>query len=94
MPAKKAVILSTNDIDIAFSINDGANVVVMEVSKGDRTLFLQQIPANDFKDFQRMLGDLKPLMTRPVFAPSPSNEPRENPFDHYIKDYKVTCKGE
>lgn len=63
MPAKRAVILSTNDMNIAFSIRDGDNVVVMEVSKGDRTLFLQQVPANDFKNFQRMLGELKSSLT-------------------------------
>lgn len=72
MPAKRAVILSTDDMEITFSIKDGDSDVIMEITKGDRALFLQQISTNDFKDFQRMLGDLKPSMTRPVFAPSPS----------------------
>lgn len=63
MPVRRSISLSTDDVEIIFSTNDGDNKVVVEISKGDKTLFLQKISANDFKDFQRMLGSLKPSLT-------------------------------
>lgn len=94
MPARKAIVLVEGDMELTISVQAGAEKVVLTIRTKENLDLMQAIPINDFKDFLGMLGDLKPSMTRPVFAPSPSKEPRENPFDHYIKDYEVTCKGE
>jgi hypothetical protein len=91
MPTRKAIELAVDNMELSISVQAGSKNVVLTVRiKGSPDL-VQEIPVNDFKDFIGMLGDLKPSMTRLVFAPAPSKEPRENPFDHYIKEYEVTC---
>ena len=91
MPTRKAIELAVDSMELSISVQAGSENVVLTVRiKGSPDL-VQEIPVNDFKDFIGMLGDLKPSMTRPVFAPAPSKEPRENQFDRYIKEYEVTC---
>ena len=91
MPTRKGIELAVDSMELSISVQAGSENVVLTVRiKGSPDL-VQEIPVNDFKDFIGMLGDLKPSMTRPVFAPAPSKEPRENPFDRYIKEYEVTC---
>ena len=91
MPTRKAVELAVDTMEISISVQAGSENVILTVRVKGSPDLVQEIPVNDFKDFIGMLGDLKPSMTRPVFAPAPSKEPRENPFDHYIKEYEVTC---
>lgn len=91
MPTRKAIELAVDNMELSISVQAGSKNVVLTVRiKGSPDL-VQEIPVNDFKDFIGMLGDLKPSMTRPVFVPASFKEPRENPFDRYIKEYEVTC---
>lgn len=91
MPTRKAIELAVDNMELSISVQAGSKNVVLTVRiKGSPDL-VQEIPVNDFKDFIGMLGDLKPSMTRPVFAPTPSKEPRENPFDRYNATYELPC---
>mgnify|MGYP000019962485 CR=1 FL=1 len=91
MPTRKAIELAVDNMELSISVQAGSKNVVLTVRiKGSPDL-VQEIPVNDFKDFIGMLGDLKPSMTRPVFAPAPSKEPRENPFDRYNATYELPC---
>lgn len=91
MPTRKAIELAVDTMEISISVQAGSENVILTVRVKGSPDLVQEIPVNDFKDFIGMLGDLKPSMTRPVFAPSPSKEYREGPFSSYIKDCEVPC---
>lgn len=91
MPTRKAIELAVENMELSISVQAGSENVILTVRVKGSPDLVQEIPVNDFKDFIGMLGDLKPSMTRPVFAPAPSKEPRENPFYRYTKEYEVTC---
>lgn len=68
MPAKKAIVLTIDDVELTVAAQVGTGEVTLSIRTEGNLNFEKLVPVNDFKDFVAMLGDLKPALTTPIYA--------------------------
>lgn len=89
MPAKKAIVLTVDDIELTVAAQVGTGEVTLSIRTDGPFNLEKVIPVNDFKEFVAMLGDLKPALAAPLYTPKPI--PQMERLDRYIKEHEVTC---